>query len=455
MLKKYIEQVSHIGWISLMVGLPISKAAASVALTALVILGIAKLFSQQKPNNEFDYRPIWALSALFFAYIIGCFYSTDIGQAITFLYRANGLWMSPLAVMLHTQLIATHYRLYLKALIVGTILACLATLLLYAMPESRVIYYIEQSNGILSPYSNTANRLSFGLYSPFIDRLQFGNLIGISILAVVWLWGETETRKQYFYAFGSLVILFITHLFLGARSAQLGTLLGLALLVSSVLVQNIRQQLKNKVSKTFVVLTTTVFVLSFTLFLAYMAYHFVAPVQMRYHQLQWEMDMFLNHDFKSASYEHFTSLRRIVSWLNSWTLIKQYPIMGVGTGDYYTELDRIYAADNLALPLNSHSQYLQIWATVGLWGLSVFIGSLLYWLYALKQRADRWLFCFGCSILLLYSLVFLFDAILLRQIDNITFPAILGIIYTISYRKLTKTKTLGAVSPPEATKNLH
>ena len=441
MLKKYIEQLSHLSWISLMISLPISKGVASVALTALIVLGIAKLFTPQKPSNKFNYRPIWVLYSLFFAYIIGCFYSTDIKQAVTFLYRANGLWMSPLAVMLHTQLIATHYRIYLKALIAGTIWACLVTLLLYAMPESRVIYYIEQSNGILSPYSNTANRLSFGLYSPFIDRLQFGNLIGISILAVVWLGGKIEARKQYIYAFCSLVILCITHLFLGARAAQLGTLLGLALLTSAVLVQRIQQQLKNKVSKAFVVLATAIFVLLLTLFLTYMAYHFVEPVQMRYHQLQWEMDMFLNHDFKPASYEHFTSLRRIVSWINSWTLIKQYPIMGVGTGDYYTELNRIYAADNLTLPLNSHSQYLQIWATVGLWGLLTFIASLLYWLYTLHQRADRWLFCFGGSILLLYGLVFLFDAVLLRQIDNMTFPAILGIIYTITYQTNRPTQT--------------
>jgi O-antigen ligase len=273
------------------------------------------------------------------------------------------------------------------------------------------------------------------LYSPFIDRLQFGNLIGISILAVIWLWGETINKKQNFYALSSLLILLVTHLFLGARAAQLGSLVSMALLALVALAQIIYKKLKGSISKTAVVVITTIFVLSITLLLPYLSYHFVEPVKVRYDQLRWEIDMVLNHDFKAASYEHFTSLRRVVSWQNLWELVKQHPIMGIGTGDYNAELDKIYANDSLHLSRNSHSQYLQIWATVGVWGLLAFLGSLIYWLYALSRQANRWLFSFGCAVLLFYSVVFLFDAVLLRQVDNMAFPLILSIIYTISYRQ--------------------
>lgn len=435
MLKKHIAQLINIGWIALMVSLPISKAVSSVALTALVILGIMVNFTQIKTKQNFNDKPIWALCSLYIAYIIGCFYSADTIQAFWFLYRANGLWLSPLAVLLHLPLIIEKHKFYLKVFIFGNLLACTSTLLLYTMPEARVIYLIEQLNGILSPYTSTVDRLSFGLYSPFIDRLQFGNLIGIGILAVIWLWGETINKKQNFYAISSLTILIITHLFLGARAAQLGSLVSVALLALVALAQTVYKKLKGIVSKPVVVAITTIFVLSITLLLPYLSYHFVEPVKVRYEQLRWEIDMVLNHDFKAASYEHFTSLRRIISWKNLWELIEQYPLMGVGTGDYNAELDKIYAADSLHLSRNSHSQYLQIWATVGIWGLLVFLGSLIYWLYALSRQANRWLFSFGGAVLLFYSIVFLFDAVLLRQVDNMAFPLILSIIYTISYRQ--------------------
>lgn len=435
MIEKRITQLVNICWIVLMVSLPISKAASSVALTALVILGIVVRFTQTKTKQQFNSKPIWALCSLYVAYIIGCFYSADTTQAFWFLYRANGLWLSPLAVLLHLPLVIEQYKFYLKIFIFGNLLACISTLLLYIMPEARVIYYIEQLNGILSPYTSTVDRLSFGLYSPFIDRLQFGNLIGISILATIWLWGETINKKQNFYAISSLVILIITHLFLGARAAQLGSLVSISLLALVALSQIIYKKLKGNISKPVTVGITTIFVLALMLLLPYLSYHFVEPVKVRYEQLRWEMDMVLNHDFKATSYEHFTSLRRFVSWKNLWQLIRQHPIMGIGTGDYNAELDKIYAADSLHLSRNSHSQYLQIWATVGIWGLLAFIGSLIYWLYALSCQANRWLLSFGSAVLLFYSIVFLFDAVLLRQVDNMAFPLILSIIYVISCQK--------------------
>lgn len=444
MLKKRIAQLINIGWIALMVSLPISKAVSSVALTALVILGIVLRFTQTPTNKPFNDKPIWALCSLYVTYVIGCFYSADKMQAFWFLYRANGLWLSPLAVILHFPLIIKNYKVYLKVFIFGNLLACIATLLLYAMPEAKVIYYIGQLNGILSPYTSTVDRLSFGLYSPFIDRLQFGNLIGISILAVIWLWGETISKKQNFYAFISIIILIITHLFLGARAAQLGSLVSIALLVLVALLQAIYKKLIGTVSKPVIIIATTIFVLFFMLLLPYLSYHFVEPVKVRYEQLRWEIDMVLNHDFKATSYEHFTSLRRIVSWKNLWEIAKQHPIIGIGTGDYNTELNKVYAADSLHLSPNSHSQYLQIWAVVGLWGLLAFIGSLIYWLYALNRQANRWLFSFGGAVLLFYSIVFLFDAVLLRQVDNMAFPLMLSVIYAIScqQKKLVILKNL-------------
>ncbi|MCB0481200.1 MAG: O-antigen ligase family protein [Flavobacteriales bacterium] len=71
---------------------------------------------------------------------------------------------------------------------------------------------------------------------------------------------------------------------------------------------------------------------------------------------------------------------RVLIWNSAWTLIKENPILGVGTGDIKDELIRLYTENQYEVLIekryNSHNQYLQSWAALGPFALLSLLGSL-------------------------------------------------------------------------------
>ena len=434
-IKNYIQPISHFFWYCLWLSLPLSKAFLSIAVAALVILGLLQFVLERRTATDsfapFDSRPIIYLTALYLIYVVSCLYSNNVQESIKWLSRSNGLLLVPLLVVWQYRLLLQHCRAYLGAFIGATLVASLATLVLYALPETITINISEQLSGIFLPYNLNNNRMSFGLYSPFLDRLQLGNLISLSLLSLVWLWNSLHTKSEKTAAWVALLILGITQLLLGARAAQLSLFFSMGGLLVAVLAQKIYY--RQCWSKKNTILVTALGVGIVMVLLPYLSYRYITPFQYRYHQLQWEMEQVWNNNFQQSDYQHFTSLRRLVSWQHTWTLAKQYPIVGVGVGDYYNELQKIYDNDSLDLPINSHSQYLQIWATIGLVGLLFFLWSLAYWWWALQQKTNLRLGAFGSAVLLYYLIAFIFDAFLLRQIENTVFPLFLASIYVFCH----------------------
>ena len=177
-------------------------------------------------------------------------------------------------------------------------------------------------------------------------------------------------------------------------------------------------------------------IIFFVVSIPYCAYKFIPPINKRYNQLLWELEVSKNLKKDDVRIRDFTSVRRIVSWKNTWQLIKQNPVLGVGTGDYIYELSKIYEKDQYDLPVNSHSQYLYIWASVGLWGLLIFLFVIFYWLYAIRNK--HIIFIYGLSFLSFYMTAMLFEASLIKQIDSMTFALFMSFIGVLGNKKNLK-----------------
>lgn len=68
---------------------------------------------------------------------------------------------------------------------------------------------------------------------------------------------------------------------------------------------------------------------------------------------------------------------RLVFWGNTWQMIKQHPVFGVGTGDFPVEYERVRrqrTPSHWEGVDNPHNMYLMVWAQSGLVGLIVFLG---------------------------------------------------------------------------------
>jgi O-antigen ligase len=109
-----------------------------------------------------------------------------------------------------------------------------------------------------------------------------------------------------------------------------------------------------------------------------------------------------------------------------WEVARQNPLWGVGTGDYKNELEKAYARNNPDFEVNNHSQYLLFWAMSGLFGLLIFLGVLVYWLFSLRGSGQ--LYAYGLVFLVFYAVNMVPDSVLATQVDSMVFCSFLALI---------------------------
>ncbi len=413
----YLTPVIHFLLCVLLVAIPISKAVASIAIISILILSFFKLKGEHILNLVKEYKAIAIIGLLLIAYSLGLAHTANINKGVDMLLVQHSFITVPFIVLLNRKMIVKRLETYLSFYILGTVIACICTLIFYFLPISTSQQIVE-SFPILQPYHDGINRELFGLYSPFIDRLNFSYLIALAILAQCWLFSR---RGFSIPSITSLVILFAASLLLGGRGGQLGLLGALfiwGLAASGRYLYPILKQKTNKYAAIGIIIFTLLF--SSTV-LPYTAFQTIPTLQNRYGQLFFELDVLTKNKYKDFNYNHFTSLRRFTSWYYNWMLIQEHPIWGVGTGDYKDEMLAIYEKHELTVAVNMHNQLLFVWLCTGIFGAIAFVFMKVYWIWAILKKADWWLGTFAISFLVFFCLIMLADTPLITQIGSMVF----------------------------------
>ncbi|MBD79825.1 MAG: hypothetical protein CL840_13000 [Crocinitomicaceae bacterium] len=83
---------------------------------------------------------------------------------------------------------------------------------------------------------------------------------------------------------------------------------------------------------------------------------------------------------------------RVLIWTSTWNLIKENPILGVGTGDIKDGLMDDYKLSQYSEPYrknyNSHNQYLQSFAALGIIGLLLLLSMFAYPAFVALQKTN-------------------------------------------------------------------
>jgi hypothetical protein len=108
-------------------------------------------------------------------------------------------------------------------------------------------------------------------------------------------------------------------------------------------------------------------------------------LQRRLNRIYFEYNMFT---LGSAPNGH-SLFQRFIYWQNAWTLFKEHPLLGVGTGDVADQIHLLFQAnDHGLLPefqLRTHNQYLTFLITLGILGFLPF----LWVIYSMMKAAKR------------------------------------------------------------------
>ncbi|MBK0401376.1 O-antigen ligase family protein [Adhaeribacter sp. BT258] len=411
-------------WLFYFCSLPLFKAFANVAEVALVILSFwPGTFSGLK-HSVLRYKNVAALTLISGILILGMLYTEDLQNGWKILKHQHRFLIIPLLFLLHARLLQENFRKLNLAYILATGTACAFIVLLYLLPEETA-RSIANATKLTLPYPDNIHRAAFGLYSPFIDRLQFSSLTAVAVLSSLYLIVVNYKRKVLLAA---LPLLLFTMLILGGRGAQLALFISLLVYAVAIAVNILYPKLRKRTGK---MAAATMLVLVGILFFAgipYVSFKTLKPVQERFYQTKWEMDLLENQEYKQYDYEHFTTLRRLVSYKNMWQVVQQNPVLGTGTGDFHPELRKAYSANNPEMELNTHNQYLLFWGMTGIFGLLVFLAVLGFWLLNLRGRGQ--LYFYGLAFLVFYLVNMLPDTVLATQVDSMlfcTFMAFIGL----------------------------
>jgi O-antigen ligase len=123
---------------------------------------------------------------------------------------------------------------------------------------------------------------------------------------------------------------------------------------------------------------------------------------------------------------------RLMFWQNSWRIIRENPLIGVGTGDFTREYARVNAVHSPDMPVtdNPHNQYILVLCQLGLAGLAALAAVFLLQVRQALKTSD------GLQRLRL-ALPFLFLAIMMTESYLIVFET--GFLFSLFSGVLYKT----------------
>lgn len=363
--------------------------------------------------------------AFYLVLSIGLNYSQNVDLGIRELWIQNGLFTVPVIAFLHWSVLRLRLHIFLSALTYSTACASAITLFFFIIPAGLAKQIVQNLN-FLQEYPDVINKAQFGLYSPFIDRLHFAYIIGFSFLYCLYAYLNGGVKRHLYLS----ALLLITIILLGARGAQLALLFALL----PFLLHLLRNKLSPK-GRYFGIKSLLVIAM-FLGGLPYAIYKIVPAVQLRYDQMQWELRLIANDEYREYDYKHFTTLTRLKSFQNSWKVVTDHPIVGVGIGDVKSELEVVYERNSSDIPIHNQNYFLYIWMAGGIFALFTFLFYLTFWMYKMWIRSKGIIRVFALSYWIFLFGILMIDVVLKYHIGVFSIPLFMICISIMSYKRI-------------------
>ena len=135
-----------------------------------------------------------------------------------------------------------------------------------------------------------------------------------------------------------------------------------------------------------------------------------------------------------VSYEKATNTsvgKRLTFAINSWELIKENPLIGVGTGDFPSEYEKINIANQSGTPnaSNPHNMYTLVLVQLGLIGLISMLSIFYYQIKLSFNSSNKFIRDTGITLPMLFLVVMLSDSYLLGHYTTLMFVFFSAFLY--------------------------
>lgn len=394
----YIQKLQYISLCLLLMMLPFSKGLSNTFAYITVFISILNIYVDKYKKYKIRSSLVNISVFLGLSYSTSIFWSNNLNDGINFILNSVLLILIPIFFIAETDNKKLQFMEILNyALIVSAVIILICNII----PDYTLEYYSHKYPKILNPYE-TYDKQLFGIYSPFIERIQWGNLLGITCILNMYYYIYTKKIKLLIFS----IILGMVLLFSGSRGTWIAILM--ATITALVIYPS---SLKTKLLFIFMGIVLLLIVYK------------IPYVHKRILQARYEYTM-VYKDHNTKDIKNYSSIRRLVSWQNSITLIKKNVLFGTGIGDYKKEYQEVYISNtSYKLPVNNHSQWFHIIGNTGIVGLIIVLFGLII---GIKNSENKYLYI---VISIFYITVFTFDAILLQTTDCILFAIMYSALF--------------------------
>jgi O-antigen ligase len=313
----------------LALSLPVSTSAVSVLAILILLFWVIEGKFNDKLLEITRNEVSVALLLYLFLHVVGLLWSDDKATGMDVLQKQWKLMLMPVFL---TALQPEHRRRNIYFFLAGLVAVMLATYLAWF----DLFHY-----GGVTP-DHPTRRLFHVVYNPMLA-------FGFYLVMHEVLWGGLKGSLRWVFlgvAMAMAFNMFITE----GRAGQVAFFIMLVFLLLQYFRKNI---VKGVVIA--VVLLPVIFAVGF---------QFSPTFHNRVIQVSEEVGNFKENPNTSIGL-------RLLFWENSWEIIKNSPLIGVGTGDYNKEYSKVNktASPNMVVTDNPHNQYIMVLCQFGILGL--------------------------------------------------------------------------------------
>jgi O-antigen ligase len=386
--------------ISLGFFLPLTVSLANLIIVIIVLLWLFSGDYKEKYKQIINSKLMIASLVFYFIHVMGMLWTEDIEMGFTILHK---MWYFLLLWPVLFNIVNKEYtKYYIYAF-------------LSAMALTEIISYLIWFEAI-PPFKNA---LSSSNPTPFMSHISFNPFLAFTIYVVIHevLFNKKLNKLMLgLYSFFSVAMIF--NMFItGGRAGQVVFFVMIAILILQYF-----QKRKLKAIIALIILLPGIFIT---------AYHASPIFKQRAHMAFQEIIKY-DKDKVSLNQSVVSSVgARILFASNSWDVIKENSILGVGTGDFTIEYERINVINSPTSPsaTNPHNMYLLVLFQSGIVGLLSMLSIFYYQIRLSFNESNRLFRDLGFALPLLFLVIMLSDSYLLGHYTSLLFVFFSSFLY--------------------------
>ena len=372
--------------------MPLTVFGANLIIVIICVLWLFSGDYASKFNQIISNKFILASIVFFFLHVIGLLWTEDLSWGVHIVHK---MWYFLLLLpVLFTIVRREHIKFYISAFLLAMTLTEIASYLVWF----EIIEPFKKAT-VINP-------------TPFMSHISYNPILAFAIYLVLHeiFFNKKITNLVFslysFFAISMSINMFIT----GGRAGQVMYFAMLAIIVF--------QFFNNQKIKSLLLISVLIPGIFFT------AYTTSDLFQQR-------VDAAVKNIISYSDNKNTSVGLRITFALNSWDVIKENPIIGIGTGDFPMEYKKINQINTPGLPsaTNPHNMYTLVVMQLGVLGLISMLSIFYYQIKLSFNSSNRFIRDVGITLPLLFLVIMWSDSYLLGHYTTLMFVFFSSFLY--------------------------